>query len=104
MKNWVPDKHCRAMVYSQYYYPYIYDRDPYFESKMTSCYNEKYDPEEYKLLHPDSIKLRDGTTVEINSNFSSLRDEGRTIIEHFNNDNWFLILFLIIILIIFLVK
>jgi len=93
MKNWVPDKHCRAMVYSQYYYPYIYDRDPYFESKMISCYNEKYDPEEYKLLHPDSIKLKDGTTVEINSK-----------IEHFQNDNWFLIFILIIILIIFFVK
>lgn len=87
MKNWVPDKHCREMVYRQYYYPYIYDRDPYFESKMTSCYDEKYDPEEYKLLHPNSIELHDGT-----------------IIEHFGSNNWLFFFILIIILIIFFIK
>lgn len=87
MKNWVPDKHCRSMVYKQYYYPYIYDREPYMESEMVSCYNEKYDPEKYKLLYPERIKLTDGT-----------------IIEHFEYDNSILFFILIIILIIFLVK
>ena len=104
MKNWVPDKHCRAMVYRQYYYPYIYDRDPYFESNMISCYDQKYDPEEYKLLHPNTIKLKDGTIVEIQPNFSPLRNEGSTIIEHFETNNMFLLFILIIILIIFFVK
>lgn len=87
MKNWVSDKNCRAMVYRQYYYPYIYDRVPYYESNMIFCSDQKYDPVKYKLLHPNTIKLRDGT-----------------IIEHFSNNNTIIFFILIIILIIFYFK
>lgn len=87
MKNWIPERHRSTMVYKQYYYPYIYDRDPYYESEMVSYHNYKYDPSEYKLLHPNNIKLNDGT-----------------IIEHFGDKNPTLFIIFIIILIIFLIK
>lgn len=89
MKNWVPDKHCRSMVYKQYYYPYTYDREPYYESKMVSCYDQKYDPDAYKLQYPEMIKLNNETLIE---KFGE------------NNNISFLLLFLIIIIIIFLSK
>lgn len=64
MKNWVPHKYCSAFVYKQYYYPYTYDRHPYFESDMISCHNMKYDPKAYKLENPKIVTLNDGTKIE----------------------------------------
>ena len=63
-KNWIPDKYCSAFGYKQYYYPYTYDRQPYFESDMISCHNMKYDPKRYKLLYPKTITLGDDSVIE----------------------------------------
>lgn len=84
--HWIKHKHNTGFVYRPYYHVYLFDNKPYFEPLYISTHDKKYDP----VLHcNNSFKLKDGTVIE---NFN----------EHNHSNNWTIITFIIIILLLFL--